>query len=224
MDITVTKRQALTKGQRRQRLRQGFVPASVYGRGLEPLSVEVPAKSVSNVLLAESGMNTIINLKVEGDSKTHTVLIDSLERDPVTRGFRNVGFHQIKKGEKVTAQIPIQLTGTPPDVAMSDALLEQLLETITVHADPTNLPPHLEVDVSQMKVGDSLRVADLPHNPNLEFSTGEDVVIASVHYSSTAQAVEETAAEAEEAQPSSEAAVTEQRAGADRDSDSVTGI
>lgn len=223
MKITATKREALTKGQRKQRLRQGFVPASIYGRGLEPVSVEVSSRTVADVLLAASGLNTVLTLTVEGDPKPHTVLIDSLERDPLTRGFRNVGFHQIKKGEKVTAQIPIQLIGTPPDVALSDALLEQLLETITVHADPTNLPPHLDVDVSQMKVGESLRVADLPHNPNLEFSTGEDIVIAAVHYSTTAQANDEITTEAEEAQPSGEAAVTELRADSDRDSDSVTG-
>ncbi len=223
MDITVTKREALTKGQRKQRMRQGYVPASVYGRGLEPLSVEVHAKSVADVLQAASGMNTLINLKVEGDPKAHTVLIDSLERDPITRGFRNVGFHQVKKGDKVTAQIPIQLIGMPRDVEISDALLDQLLESITVHADPTDLPPHLDVDVSQMKVGETLRVADLPHNPKLEFSTGEDIAIVAVHYSTTAQAVEEIAAEAEEAQPSGDDAVTELRAGDDPDSDSVTG-
>lgn len=214
MNITVTKREALTKGQRKQRLRQGLIPASVYGRGLEPQSVEIDAKSVAQVLLSESGMNTIINLTVEGDPKPHTVLIDSLERDPLTRGFRNVGFHQVKKGDKVTAQIPIQLIGTPADVATNVALLDQQLESITVHADPAKLPPHLDVDVSSLKAGDSLRVADLPHNPDIEFSTGEDVVIVMVQYSTTAQA-------AEEALPTGEDAVTELRA--DRDSDSVTG-
>lgn len=223
MNITVTKREALTKSQRKQRLRQGLVPGSIYGRGLEPVSIEVSAKSVAGVLMAESGMNTIINLTIQGDTKPHTVLIDSLERDPLTRGFRNVGFHQVVKGDKVTAQIPIQLIGMPHDVEMSDALLDQLLESITVHADPTDLPPHLEVDVSKMKVGETLRVADLPHNPKIEFSTGEDVAIVAVHYSTTAHAVEEIVAEAEEAQSSADAAGTELRADTDRDSDSVTG-
>jgi large subunit ribosomal protein L25 len=223
MNITVTKREALTKGQRKQRLRQGLIPGSVYGRGLEPLSVEVPAKSVADVLLAESGMNTIINLKIEGDSKAHTVLMDSLERDPLTRGFRNVGFHQVKKGDKVTAQIPIQLIGTPADVETNVALLEQQLDAITVHADPTKLPPSLDVDVSSMKAGESLRVADLPHNPDIEFSTGEDVVIVSVQYSAMAQADVESDTATEEAQPTGEDAVTEMRADADRASDSVTG-
>ncbi len=225
MNITVTKRAGQTKGQRKQRLRQGFVPGAVYGKGLEPLLVEVPAKGIADVLMAETGMNTIIDLTITGDSKTHTVIVDNLERDPITRGFRNIGFHQVKKGDKVTAQIPIQLVGTPQDVALNGALLEQTLEAITVHAQPTDLPPHLDVDVSGLKIGDVLRVADLPHNPKLDFAQAEDVAIASVHVSSTAQQVEEadTAVAAEEAEPTGSDAVVELRADADRDSDTVTG-
>ncbi len=219
MNITATKREGQTKGERKKRLRQGFVPGAVYGKGLTPLPIEVSAKSVADVLLAESGMNTVIDLTITGDAAPHSVLIDNLERDPITRGFLNVGFHQVKKGDKVTAQIPIQLIGTPPDVTLNGALLEQTLENITVHAQPADLPPHLDVDVSQMKVGDVLRVADLPHNPKVEFTQAEDAAIASVHVSTTAQQVEE----AEEAMPTGPDAVVEMRADADRDSDTVTG-
>lgn len=228
MDLTVTKRETQSKGERNKRRRQGFVPGAVYGRGLEPFLVEIPAKGIADALTAETGLNTIINLKISGDRHKHTVMIDNLERDPITRDFLHVGLHQVKKGEKVNAQIPIQLVGEPRDVAFNGALLEQTLNAIDVTADPTDLPPHLDVDVSKMKLGDVLHVSDLPHNAKLTFSTGEDVVIASLHASTTAQEVEadEAAAEeaaAEEAQPSDEAAVTELAADSDRDSDSVTG-
>ena len=128
-------------------------------------------------------MNTLINLTVEGDKKTHAVMIDNLERDRITRGFLNVGFHQVKKGDKVHAQIPINVIGVPQDVALNGALLEQTLESIDVHAQPGDLPAHLEVDVSQMKIGDVLRVADLPHNPKVEFTTHEDATVVAVHVS-----------------------------------------
>ncbi len=225
MDLTVTKRGPQTKGQRKQRLRQGFVPGSVYGKGVEPLNVEVPARGIAEVLTAATGLNTIITLKVDGERATHRVLVDNLERDPITRGFVNVGFHQVRRGDKVTAQIPIQLVGMPADVTLNGALLEQTLETITVHADPDNLPPHLDVDVSQMKIGDVLRVADLPHNPKVEFTQGDDIAIASVHVSTTAQQVEEdeATAPAAEAALTGQDAVTELRSDKDSASDSVTG-
>lgn len=225
MQLTVTKRAKQTKAERSKRLRQGFVPGAVYGKGLEPFLVEVSARGIADVLIAETGMNTMIDLSVDGDTATHSVLIDNLERNPVTRGFISVGFHQVRRGDKVTAQVPVQLIGIPSDVTLNDALLDHLLESITVHAEPGDLPAHLDVDVSQMKIGDVLSVADLPHNPKLEFMAGEEVAIAAVHRSKTAQDVEqadEAAAEAA-ADLTGADAVTEMRSDADRDSDSVVG-
>jgi large subunit ribosomal protein L25 len=199
MNITVTKRGSQSKGERKKRLRQGFVPGSIYGKGLTPVTIEVPVKAIADVLMAASGLNTVIDLTIEGNSKKHTVLVDNLTRDPITRGFINVGLHQIKKGDKVTAHIPIQLIGEPSDVTLNGALLEQILESIAVLAQPADLPPHLEVDVSQLKIGDVLRVADLPHNSKFEYASPEDQAIASVHVSRIAQDVAATEAAATEA-------------------------
>ncbi|MCW3058466.1 MAG: ribosomal rRNA E-loop binding protein Ctc/L25/TL5 [Capsulimonas sp.] len=190
MNITAAKRGSLSKGERKLRLRQGRVPGVIYGKGLEPVNIDVPAKAISQILLSESGMNTVIDLTVEGDAKTLTVVVDNLVRNPISRSFEHIGLHQIKKGEKITAQVTVQLIGEPVEVLTQGALLEQMLETITVHAEPQDLPVQLDVDVSQMKLGDVLHVSDLPHNPKLEFSTSDDTAIAALHYSKTAQAAE----------------------------------
>ena len=223
MNITAIKRGSQTKGERKKRIRQGFIPGAIYGKGLEPVNVEVPIKAIAEVLTAATGLNTIIDLTIQGDIKPHSVLVDNLERNPITRAFVSVGFHQVKKGDKVTAQIPIQLIGEPATVGTGEAVLEQTLEAITVHAEPANLPAHLDVDVSKLTPGDVLHVSDLPHNPKLEFTTGEETAIAAVHYSRTAQAVEEADVAAAEAEPTGADAVTELRADADANSDSVTG-
>ena len=224
MNITATKRGSQTKGERKKRIRQGFIPGAIYGKGLEPVNIEVPTKAIADVLTAETGLNTVIDLTIAGDAKPHSVLVDNLERNPITRSFVSVGFHQVRKGDKVTAQIPIHLTGEPASVGTGEAVLEHTLEAITVHAEPANLPAHLDVDVSHLTPGDVLHVSDLPHNPNLEFTTGEETAIAAVHYSRTAQAVEEADVAATEAEPTGADAVTELRADADASSDSVTGV
>lgn len=223
MNITATRRGAQTKSERKKRMRQGFVPGSVYGRGLTPISVEVPARALADVLLAASGLNTVIDLTLTGDAAPHSVLVDNLERDPITRGFVSVGFHQVKKGDKVTAQVPIQLVGEPASVATGEAILEHTLEMITVHAQPADLPAHLDVDVSHLSVGDVLHVSDLPHNPKVEFTTAEETAIAAVHYSRTAQALDEADEAAAEALPTGQDAAVEMRADSDRDSDTVLG-
>jgi len=192
MNITVTKRSPQSKGERKKSMKLGLIPGSVYGKGLEPVSVDVPARALVAVLTAGTGMNTIINLTIEGDKGKHSVMLDNLERNPITRGFVSVGFHQVKKGDKVTAQIPIHLIGSPASVATGEGVLEHTLETITVHAKPADLPEHLDVDISQLNVGDVLHVSDLPHNAKIEFATAETTSIVALHYSRTAAATEES--------------------------------
>lgn len=229
MNITAEKRGPQTKGERKQRIRQGFIPGSVYGKGLEPMDVEVSSKSIAAILSAEAGMNTIIDLAIAGDAKTHTVLVDSLERNPITRNFVAIGFHQVKKGDKVTAQIPIQIIGSPEGVDTGVLVLEQAMEAITVHAQPADLPAHLDVDVSHLQAGEVLRVADLPHNPSVEFTSAEDLAIVSLHYSRTAEEVETiNEEEAAGAVPvdalTGEDAVVELRSTDKVESDTVTGV
>ena len=192
MNITAARRGSLSKGERKQRLRQGRVPGVIYGKGLEPINVEVPAQAISQILLSGSGMNTVIDLTLDGVA--HTVVVDNLVRNTITRSFEHIGLHQIKKGEKITAQVSIQLVGEPVEVLTQGALLEQMLETISVNAEPQDLPTQLDVDVSQMKLGDVLHVSDLPHNPKLEFATSDDTAIAALHYSKTAQSADADAA------------------------------
>ena len=229
MNITATKRAPQTKGERKKRIRQGFIPGSVYGKGLEPMDVEVSSKSIAAILSAETGLNTIIDLAVDGDAQSHSVLVDRLERNPLTRGFLAIGFHQVKQGDKVTAHIPIQIIGHPDGVDTGVLVLEQALEAITVHAQPADLPAHLDVDVSQLQPGDVLRVADLPHNPRVEFTSADDLAIVSLHYSRTAEEVETiNEEEAAGAVPvdalTGEDAVTDLRASNKVESDTVTGV
>ena len=197
MNITVTKRSPQSKGERKKSMKLGLIPGSVYGKGLEPVSVDVPARALVAVLTASTGMNTIIDLTIAGDKGKHSVMLDNLERNPITRGFVSVGFHQVKKGDKVTAQIPIHLIGSPASVATGEGVLEHTLETITVHAKPADLPEHLDVDISQLNVGDVLHVSDLPHNAKIEFATAETTSIVALHYSRTATATEESDAAAD---------------------------
>lgn len=223
MNITVLKRGHQTKSERKQRVKQGYVPGSIYGKGLTPVDVEVPTRAIAQVLTAETGLNTVLDLTIEGEPTPHTVLVDNLARNPITRAFESVGFHQVRKGDKVTAQIPIVLTGHPASVDTGEAVLEQTLEQITVHAQPGDLPAHLDVDVSGLAPGDVLHVSDLPHNPTLEFTSGEETAIAALHYSRTAAAVEEADASVPEEALSGQDAVVELRSTDKLDSDTVTG-
>ena len=177
--IEAKRREKRTKGEVKQMRRKGIVPGAVFGRGVEPYLVEVSARELVQVLASESGVNTMIDLKVEG--KKSSVMISELDRDPLTRGFLHVGFKQINRSEKIHAHIPIRLVGEPDPVRVKEAILDQSLESLDVRALPGDLPPHIELDVSAMTIGSVVRVADLPTNDKLEILTSEDTPIAAVH-------------------------------------------
>src|SRR3569833_2306548 len=100
MNITVNRREKQTKGERKRRIRQGFIPGAVYGRNIKPFLVEVPARAIADALLSEGGLNTVVELTIAGESHKHQVLFDDLVRDSITRDFIHVGLHEVKRGEK----------------------------------------------------------------------------------------------------------------------------
>ena len=186
MQVKATIRQAQTQGEKKKRKRQGFVPGAVFGKGLQSTLVEVTSKDIATILNSAAGLNTVIDLKVGDSASAHTVLVADLDRDPVTRRFRHVGFHEVQKGEKVTAHIRVNLIGEPVGVSIGGGVLEQIAETIAVIGLPGDLPSQLDIDISELQLGSLLRVSDLPHNPKLEFVTGEEQPIAAVQHSKVA--------------------------------------
>ncbi|HEX5323066.1 MAG TPA: 50S ribosomal protein L25 [Capsulimonadaceae bacterium] len=201
--IEAKRREKQSKGEVKRLRRQGRVPGAVFGRGIEPYLVEITTRQLVQVLGSESGLNTMIDLSVEG--KKSSVMISELERDPITRGFLHVGFHHVSRTEKIHTHVPIRLTGEPEPVKTKEAVMDQSLERLEVRALPGDLPPYIEVDVSELTIGSVLRVADVPKNDKLEIHTPEDTPIATVHVPRAA-VVEpsEAAAEAEAAEAPSE--------------------
>lgn len=202
ISMEAKRREKRTKGEVKQLRRKGVVPGAVFGRGVEPYLVEVSARELVQVLASESGVNSMIDLKVDG--KKSSVMISELDRDPVTRGFLHVGFKQINRAEKIHAHVPLHLVGEPEPVRTKDAILDQSLESLDVRALPGDLPPHIDLDVSGLVIGSVIRVADLPASDKIEVLTPEDTAIAAVH---VARAAHEEVVEAlGEQAPAEEAA------------------
>lgn len=203
--IEAKRREKQAKGEVKRLRRRGVVPGAVFGRGVEPYLVEVTARQLVQVLASESGVNSMIDLQIDG--KKSPVMIAELERDPLTRGFLHVGFKQINRSEKIHAHIPLHLVGEPEPVRTKDAILDQSLESLDVRALPGDLPPHIDLDVSGMAIGSVIRVADLAANDKLEILTPEDTPIAAVHVARAAheEVVEALGEQAPAADASAEA-------------------
>jgi len=167
--------------------RAGRVPAVVYGLAAESVSVSVPARELSHILAGESGVNTLITLRVDGDDVL--TLARQIQRNPVRGDLEHVDFVRVRRDVAVAAEVPIHLVGEAPGVR-DGGLLEQQLFTLTVEAKPEDIPNAVELDVSNLEMGDQLRVEDIPLPEGVATQAEPDFVVAQVAAPRVATAAE----------------------------------
>ena len=156
---------------------RGFIPAELYGKGVENLHLAILAKEFGKIF-DDAGENTIVNIMVLG--KAHPVLIHDYQIDPISQKYRAVDFHEVNMNEKITAPIPLSFIGESQAV-IDGGILVRSMEEIEVEALPTNLPHEIEVDLSAIKeIEESLYVRDLIIPGNCELITDPNTVVATV--------------------------------------------
>jgi large subunit ribosomal protein L25 len=177
---------------RRLRL-AGKVPGVLYGHGIEPLSVAVNGRELRAALTSDSGLNALISLDVGG--QRHLAMARQLQRHPVRRSIDHVDFVVVRRDEVVTAEVPVHLVGEAEQVDRADGLVEQQLFSLVVHAKPADIPNAIEVDISDLSIGEAIRVADLklPSGVTTEVDP-EDTVVAGQASRVAAEAAEDAAA------------------------------
>jgi large subunit ribosomal protein L25 len=149
-----------TRPARRMR-REGRVPAVVYGRGLAPKTVSVDRRDLYAVLHTEAGANALIDLTVEGERKSLLTVAREVQRDPVRGEIVHLDFISISLDEPINAEVHVEYLGVPEGVA-EGGVVETIRTVVNVMALPTDIPAGIPIDISEMVVGDTLKVADLP--------------------------------------------------------------
>jgi large subunit ribosomal protein L25 len=166
------------KGVARKLRAAGRVPGVVYGHGREPQSLSLVARDLDKLLSGIAAGSTVIELTL-GKATTKT-LIREIQRHPFKKQVMHVDFMELVAGEKVIVDIPLVFVGIPEGVRLSGALLEQIVHSIEVNVDPSSIPNHIDVDVTNLAMGHSLHVRDLVLPPGLEVLTDEDTTICAV--------------------------------------------
>lgn len=155
--------------------RSGKVPAVVYGLESEPVPVAVSAKEMMHVI-HRVGINALINLEVDGHEGLLTMARE-VQRHPIKGELVHIDFVRIRADVAVQAEIAVHLTGEPIG-AKEGGVLEQALFTVTVSAKPRELPASFEIDVSDLAMGDSKKVADLEVPAGVEMLSDPDAAVA----------------------------------------------
>jgi large subunit ribosomal protein L25 len=194
--LSAKPRQETGKGAARKLRASGEVPGTIYGHGRQPQSLSINSREFERLSERVRITSTVIELALEG--KTARTLIRELQRDPIKRTVIHVDFQELVAGEKVTVSVPLRFVGTPEGVKTGGGILEETMHQIEVTCDPSNIPDHLDVDVSALTIGHSLHVGDIKLPDGVEVVDDPEQTIAVV---SAPKAEEEVAPPAEGAAP-----------------------
>jgi large subunit ribosomal protein L25 len=163
------------KGGARKARAAGKVPAIVYGGGMEPVAVQVDRRELVTALHTEAGFNVLLDLDI--DNTTTLALMRELQRDPVKGTLLHADFVKVERTQRIEVEVPVRLTGEAPGVR-EGGVLEHQLFSAHVRCLPTEVPEHIDADISSLGVGDSLKVSDLPPGRGYEILNDPDSVLA----------------------------------------------
>lgn len=179
MQLSSKTRTDFRKSVTKQLRRDGAIPGTVYGKDVEPISVSVPLDEFNLLLKTPGGRLSIIELQVEGakSKKPLTVMIQEVQRDPISKGVIHLDLHQVKMDVEVTAHVPVRLIGEAPGIKLG-GILEHFVREVELKALPDHIPSHIDVDVSGLNLDDAIHVRDIafPEGVELTHTSPESVV------------------------------------------------
>jgi large subunit ribosomal protein L25 len=207
LSLQANSRDILGKGVRFLR-RQGITPLSLFGHGVESLSLQSETVKVEKSL-SLAGETRLIYLTVDKERKARPVLVREIQRDPISRKLLSVNFHQVRMGEKVHVEVPIVLVGKAPALEVKDNALLQELDSLAIESFPDKIPGNLKLDISSLtEAGQVLKVRDIEVGPDIVVTTSHDQVVAAV-VARPEQKVEEKPAAVEAVTPAVTPSATE---------------
>ena len=182
--LTAELREETGKGAARKLRAAGRVPAVVYGHNRPTQGLSVDARELGRVLERVSA-SSVFELTMGGG--TVRALIREIQRHPVGRQLVHVDFQELVAGEQVTVRVPLVFVGTAPGVREQGGLLEEITRELEISADPSNIPDHIDVDVSALTLGHPLHVSDLTLPSGVTALTDAGTTIVQVSASRTGE-------------------------------------
>jgi large subunit ribosomal protein L25 len=177
LKLQATKRDETGKGAARRLRAAGRVPAVLYGRGMDPVSLEVDRREFVTALKTDAGLNVLLDIEFDGSNTL--ALTRELQRDPVRGTLLHADFVKVDRTQAIEVEVPVHVVGEAPGSKEGGAL-ENPLFSVHVRTLPGNVPEAVEADVSALNIGDTLRVADLRAPSEVEILNDPEVVVVSI--------------------------------------------
>ena len=195
--LAAVTRRTRGKNEARRLRRAGRLPAVVYGgTPLESQALEVDPRALMRIVHSESGVNTLVDLQVDGD-RSGQVLIKDIQHDPTTDTLLHVDFFRLAMDRAITVTVPVTLDGEAAGVKQQGGLLDFVTREIQVECMPAEIPEHIDIDVRELMIGDGVRVRDVAEGKRWTPISDLDMLLVHVTQSKTTAAEEEEEGEPE---------------------------
>ena len=200
MKLEVREREELGSRRTRRLRAQGLVPGVLYGKG-HARPIVVAERALRTAVTGPSGLHAILDVLIEGQQTVHPSILAEYQQDPIRGTISHIDLREVRLDQPIHATVVVQLVGEPAGVK-TGGMLSLVVREIHVEALPSDVPEHVEVDVSHMEVGDVLRLADVPAIDKVTIlDDPHETVIATVSvprgFTELEEAEAEAAAEAE---------------------------
>jgi large subunit ribosomal protein L25 len=210
MDATLdaVKREGRGKNEANRLRASGRIPAVVYGSKKDDqapagVALAVDPKSLLRILHSDSGANTLINLRVDGTEAR--VMVKEYQLDPITHQLLHADFYALAMDKEITVTVPIVLKGESRGVKQQGGIVDFVTRDIEVQCLPTNIPGHIDVDVTELMLNESVRVKDLAKDPKWKAVTDGETMIVHVVMPKAEEAAQAADAAAATAAPAAAA-------------------
>ena len=157
--LNATSGRATGSANARRDRREESIPAVVYGQGMEPISISVARRDLRQALSGSAGMNTILDLTVDGT--VYPAIVKEMQRHPVRRTVQHVDFIQIDLSQEITVQVPVRLEGEAKAVLNNGGLVDLRRNELDVSTTPRNIPDEIVVDVTEMDMDTVITIGDV---------------------------------------------------------------
>lgn len=176
--LVVQNRSVLGSAEARRLRRQGLVPGVLYGRD-EPVAITIPERALRTALTSKGGLNAVLDVVVEG-GKAHSSVLKEYQQDPVRGVITHVDLQEVRLDQPIHATVPVSLVGEAAGTK-EGGVLSQVTVELNVEALPMDVPEHIDVDVSAIGIGDSLRLEAVAAPEGVTFlDDADETVIATV--------------------------------------------
>ena len=177
--VTAEPRSSRGKNEARRTRKSGLIPAIVYGAFKDPQAVSVSPKDILRIIRGKSGHNAIFDVDIRGVEKTPVIVADE-QYEPVKGTLMHIDLKRIDLTRKLKVFVPVHIAGDAKGIKQQGGVLDVVTRQIEIECIPDDIPNQFDVDVTELLIGDSIRVSDLPVKPGVRVLTTDEAVIAHV--------------------------------------------